>query len=235
MDEQWTKPNCYWRKLRNVYKINHKRSPVLDLPDDALVSLVTLEDMEAIEEGEQDILPQREVSLKEVPKSYSCFRSDDVLLANVSPCFENRKSGIVREVKNDVGFCTSDIYVIHGYSDTILPEYIYRMISSERILTAGKAQMIDHGKVRRLPVGFVSNYEIPLPDFCDQVDLMDEIEGYRGMIYGAQVMADSWGPRSELFPKWPGLDVERKVIDVCRELVPVYEERIKTLIEWLWE
>jgi len=43
-----------------------------------------------------------------VTGSYTYFADNDVLLAKITPCFENGKLGIARNLKNGVGFGSSE-------------------------------------------------------------------------------------------------------------------------------
>src|SRR5882757_9636985 len=56
--------------------------------------------------------PGDEKQLSEVMASYTYFEDNDVLLAKVTPCFENGKAGIARNLLNGVGFGSSEFYVL---------------------------------------------------------------------------------------------------------------------------
>ena len=56
-------------------------------------------------------------SLSEV-KNYTYFADGDVLLAKVTPCFENGKAGIARHLKNGIGFGSSEFYVLRSSGES---------------------------------------------------------------------------------------------------------------------
>lgn len=45
----------------------------------------------------------QEKELKDVRGSYTYFQDDDVILAKITPCFENGKLGIAKNLKNKSG------------------------------------------------------------------------------------------------------------------------------------
>lgn len=186
-------------KLGEVCEINPKKSEVSSIDGNILVSFLPMEDIGT----EQDIFPSKEKKLKEVYKGYTYFKDNDVLIAKVTPCFENGKSGIARNLKNHIGFGSSELHVIRP-SSVILPEFIYPFISSRQFLTNGKQKMTGTGGLQRLPKEFIQDFEVPLPPLEVQKRIVDKIES------------------------------ERKVIDGCRELIKVYEEKIKQVIDKVW-
>ena len=67
---------------------------------------------------------REEKQLSEVAASYTYFEDNDVLLAKVTPCFENGKAGIARGLLNGIGFGSSEFYVLRP-GERVLPEWIY--------------------------------------------------------------------------------------------------------------
>lgn len=73
------------------------------LQDDDLVSFLPMEDL-----GVQvmNVTATKERRLKDVAGSYTYFAENDILLAKITPCFENGKLGIARNLTNGIGFST---------------------------------------------------------------------------------------------------------------------------------
>jgi type I restriction enzyme S subunit len=64
--------------------------------------------METLGIGRKNLLGTTERRLSEVAGSYTYFADNDVLLAKITPCFENGKVGIASGLKNGVGFGSSE-------------------------------------------------------------------------------------------------------------------------------
>jgi len=187
-------------RLGEVCEINPKKSEVSNLNDDITVSFLPMEDIGTV----QDIIPKKEKKLSEVYKGYTYFKENDVLVAKVTPCFENGKSGIARNLKNGIGFGSSELHVLRPIKEKIISEYIYPYISSNRFLKEGAKMMTGTGGLQRVPAFFIQEYQIPLPPLEVQQRIVAKIEA------------------------------ERKVINSLREMVKTYEEKIKKVIDRVW-
>ena len=195
IDPQWPMV-----KLGEVCEINPKKFEVSSVNMETLVSFLPMEDIGV----EQNIFPKKEKQLGEVYKGYTYFRDNDVLIAKVTPCFENGKSGIARRLKNGLGFGSSELHVIRP-SKKILPEYIYPFVSCRKFLIIGKTKMTGTGGLQRVPAFYISDFDVPLPPLDVQRETVARIE------------------------------VERKVVDGCKELIALYEAKIKKVIDKVWE
>lgn len=164
-------------KLGDVCEINPKKSEVAKLNKATNVSFIPMEDIDTV----QDIIPKKEKALDEVYKGYTYFRENDVLVAKVTPCFENGKSGIAKNLKNGIGFGSSELHVIRP-SDKILPEYIYPFINLDKFIQEGKKQMTGTGGLQRVPVIYISETAIPLPPLKIQQKIVIVIEAERKSI-----------------------------------------------------
>lgn len=123
--------------------------------------------------------PTQIKTIKEVTKGgYSYFRDNDVLLAKMTPCFENGKSGVALDLKNGIGFGSTEFYVLRS-SDKVLYDWIYFIISSEKFLEEGKHSLVGTTGRRRLIKDYVKSFQIPLPPLSEQkqiVELFQSIE-----------------------------------------------------------
>src|SRR5690606_8974313 len=142
------------------------------LPADTLVSFVPMADLN---ENQIDFEPQQTKQLSEVIKGYTYFKENDVLLAKVTPCFENGKAGIAKGLINGVGFGSSEYYVIRP-NENILPAWIYLNVITESFRMQGKLNMTGTGGVQRVPRDFVSSTLIPLPSPDIQHQIISKIE-----------------------------------------------------------
>jgi type I restriction enzyme S subunit len=96
----------------------------------------------------------------------SYFKDNDVLLAKMTPCFENGKSGLAKECTNGIGFGSTEFFVLRGIK--IVPYLLYSIISSDCFIDSGKLMMIGTTGRKRLMKDFVINYQISLPPLEEQ-------------------------------------------------------------------
>lgn len=121
----------------------------------------------------------RQVS--DVEKGYTYFEENDVLFAKITPCFENGKCGIATNLKNGVGFGSTEFIVLRC-NENLLPEYLYTHINSDIFRYIGKNFMSGTAGQQRVSLDFVKNYQIPLPPLHIQEEIVKQLEIERKMI-----------------------------------------------------
>ena len=185
--------------IGSVCVINPTKKQLADRDPELSVSFVPMADLN---ENQITFHPRQQRILSEVSGGYTYFEDDDVILAKVTPCFENGKAGIARGLLNGVGFGSTEFYVLRC-SDQVLPEWIYFCVTHPEFRNSGVAQMTGTGGLQRVPRHFVQEFEVPLPPLEVQRELVAEIEGYQQVINGARQMAASYQPRIPVDPTWP--------------------------------
>lgn len=137
--------------------------------------------------GMKDVTENGQIDLstikkyKEVKKGFTSFKNDDVLLAKITPCFENGKAAIAKNLVNNTGFGSTEFYVLRPNQNKILPEYLYSIVKSSRFSEIGRSNMKGAAGQKRLIKDFVSNYKFLLPDIPQQklyAAKVQEIEAY---------------------------------------------------------
>ena len=105
--------------------------------------------------------------LSEVSGSYTYFADNDVLLAKITPCFENGKLGIAKGLTNGVGFGSSEFIVFRSKGD-ITPDYLYYFLLQPSFRDLGQSVMTGAVGHKRVPKDFIENTVIPLPPIPEQ-------------------------------------------------------------------
>lgn len=193
--------------LAEICTINPPKSEGLSLPPDTLVSFVPMSDL-----GENRItfVPKETKRVGEIGASYTYFTNGDVLLAKVTPCFENGKAGIARYLENGVGFGSSEFYVLRPLN-RVLSEFIYFSVTHDQFREPAIGQMTGTGGLQRVPRSYIERFQIPLPPLEVQKEIVAEIEGYQKVIDGARAVVDNYKPHIQVDPEWPMV----KLGEVC--------------------
>lgn len=165
-------------RLGDVCTINPRKSQLGGLSPDMRVSFVPMADLN---EHQIAFNPSDEKALSDVSASYTYFEDRDVLLAKVTPCFENGKAGIAKGLTNGIGFGSSEFYVLRCNAKA-LPEWIYYCVTHPYFREKAIAQMTGTGGLQRVPRSFVEEFEIPLPPLDIQKEIVAEIGGYQDEI-----------------------------------------------------
>ena len=159
-------------ELGEACEMNPKKSELTSLSGTLEVSFVPMADMN---ENQIDFKPVQIKPLGEVIKGYTYFKEDDVLLAKVTPCFENGKAGIAKGLVNGIGFGSSEYYVFRP-NEKILSTWIYLNVITENFRINGKLNMTGTGGLQRVPKDFIAKTLIPLPPIDIQRQIVTQIE-----------------------------------------------------------
>jgi type I restriction enzyme, S subunit len=114
--------------------------------------------------------------LSEVFSSHTYFANGDVLLAKITPCFENGKLGIAEGLVNGIGFGSSE-YIVFRTDGSLDKEWLYYYLSRESFRLEGAAHMSGAVGHKRVTKEFIENYQIPIPPLPEQqriVGILDE-------------------------------------------------------------
>jgi len=163
----------HWRliRLRFVALINPVKSEVSNLPPDTEVSFIP---MEAVSEFCGLLLDQTR-AIEDVYNGYTYFRNGDIVIAKITPCFENGKGSIAENLTNGVGFGTTELHVVRPGTELDHRFFFYLSISIP-FRQPGKAEMYGAGGQKRVPDFFVRNYRIPLPPITEQQQIVRQID-----------------------------------------------------------
>lgn len=152
-----------WKKLRFLTSptINEERRALL-----ASMSQVTFLPMESVgEKGELDLSNVRE--LGDVLSGYTMFFDGDVLVAKITPCFENGKGAFVNGLLGGVGFGSTEFHVLTPSHD-VDGRYLYYVTVSHPFRKLGEASMTGAAGQKRVTEEFVRNFRLPLPSLDEQ-------------------------------------------------------------------
>jgi len=186
-----------WAKLGNVCVINPRKAEISDLPDDMEVTFVP---MSAVSENVGGIVSPEICKLGKVRKGYTYFREGDVLFAKITPCMENGKSAIAKNLKNSIGFGSTEFHVLRP-TNQIIFEYIYFYIRQPLFREEAERNMTGTVGQLRVPTGFMKNAEIPLPSLEEQKSIVKFIETALERVNKAkQSLKDSDKPIEKILP-----------------------------------
>lgn len=138
-----------------------------------MISFLPMEDLGI---GSKYSTPRRSRKLSEVVGSYTYFAEGDVLLAKITPCFENGKLGIAKGLLSGIGFGSSE-YIVIRPNKILSNEWLFYFLSRESFRNEGKQRMGGAVGQQRVPLEFIENASIPIPPLTEQqriVGILDE-------------------------------------------------------------
>ena len=173
-----------WKEMRlgEVCIIKPKKSEVKQLLEQNIeVSFIP---MDYVDDTEGKIVRQKIRSIQSVYKGYTYFKEGDVLFAKITPCMENGKSAIACNLKNRIGFGSTEFHVLRP-KESILSEFIFYFIRRKRFRNLAKLHFTGTVGHKRVPKEFLINSKIPIPFRNSKPDIekQKEIANYLDNIY----------------------------------------------------
>ena len=165
-----------WKKkiLAEVCQIRPPKSELRErVSTNTLVSFIPMEDLGINQKFPKPIQAK---PLSSVIGSYTYFIDGDVLLAKITPCFENGKLGIANGLTNGIGFGSSE-FIVFRPDKTLDKEWLYYYLSREDFRNAGADRMGGAVGQQRVPKEFIESYSIPVPPLPEQrriVGILDD-------------------------------------------------------------
>ena len=158
------------KRLKFSAKVNPSRSEIKGLPEDIEVSFYPMEAVGfgKLYEGERKVL-------KDVASGFTYFRDDDVLIAKITPSFENGKGALATRLINSIGFGTTELHVIRPL-DGLDKEYFFYLTYSHEFRHPGEGMMDGTAGQKRIPSDFLTDYRIALPPLSEQTAIANYLD-----------------------------------------------------------
>ncbi|HDZ3370793.1 restriction endonuclease subunit S [Pseudomonas aeruginosa] len=176
-------------KLGDVATINPR--PPRDVDESQQVTFVAM--ASASEDGY--LLASETRILSETRKGFTYFDSNDVLLAKITPCFENGKCLRPGQIPTDIGFGSTEFHVIRPDSEKLDGLYLFYLVWSEQFRFWGEKSMFGAAGQRRVGSDFLKGFEIPLPPLSEQkriAAILDKADAIRRKRQQAIQLADDF-------------------------------------------
>ncbi|SHH99134.1 MULTISPECIES: restriction endonuclease subunit S [Thermodesulfobacteriota] len=159
-------------KLKRVVSFNPSKSETRANPaDEEKVVFLPMENISV--NGDIDCSEKR--TLSEVWNGFTYFRRGDVVVAKITPCFENGKGAYLKGLESDFGFGTTELIVLRP-SKAIDGAFLRFLTSTKQFLLLGEQYMTGAAGQQRIPSDFVKNYPIGLPPIKEQREILEHIQ-----------------------------------------------------------
>lgn len=102
-------------------------------------------------------------------KSGTKFKNNDTLMARITPCLENGKTSFVDILEeNEVGFGSTEYFVLRAVEEKILPKYLYYLSISKPLRNAVIKSMTGTSGRQRAQKEALLNFQVFLPSILEQ-------------------------------------------------------------------
>ncbi len=176
---KWRKENnidlSSWENgiLMDFCKINPKKINTKEFDDDMIVSFIP---MPCVSDIWGKIVKKELRKLGEVKKGYTNFCEGDVLFAKITPCMENGKSAIVDKLENDIGFGSTEFYVLRCDENKLNNKYLHYFVRQKTFRDEAKGEMTGAVGQQRVPKTFLENYKMKVPTIEEQQEIVNILD-----------------------------------------------------------
>jgi type I restriction enzyme S subunit len=158
------------KRMRFVCEVNPSKSKN-PLPDGTLVSFVP---MEAV--GEYGGLAlTAEKAIEDIGTGYTYFEDGDVIVAKITPCFENGKGALAKGLTGGVAFGTTELHILRA-GETLDPRFLFYASISEHFRKFGESEMYGAGGQKRVPEAFLKDFRLGIPPRIKQQAICDALD-----------------------------------------------------------
>lgn len=158
-------------KVKYLAELTPKKTEVENLKN-TLCSFIPMEKLKKDTLVLDDI---RRVSV--VFDGYTYFKNEDLLVAKVTPCFENQNMVIARGLHNGIGFGSSEIYVLRSKLDCF-NDFLYYRLQEDVFMDLATGAMTGAGGLKRVPSDFLNNFQFALPPAQERLEIVEYIKNY---------------------------------------------------------
>jgi len=169
----------HWEVKRGRFAMRvNPPAPILrKLDENQEISFVP---MDAVNEYGGIRLDQTRVKA-EVGGGYTEFQDGDVVIAKITPCFENGKGSIATGLVNSAAYGTTELHVLRA-SQALDCRYLFYLTITDGYRKLGESEMYGAGGQKRVPPEFCKNFLTPLPPLPEQTAIADFLDRETGRI-----------------------------------------------------
>lgn len=113
--------------------------------------------------------------LDEVRTGYSSFAKGDVVVAKITPCFENGKGACLDCLDTNIGYGTTEFINLRP-SEKILSRYLYLITMTRPFRTLGEKVMTGTAGQKRVPADYIKNFTLAIPSIGKQKEIIEKLE-----------------------------------------------------------
>ncbi|MDP0501411.1 MAG: restriction endonuclease subunit S [Verrucomicrobiota bacterium JB022] len=143
-----------------------------------------------------DVIPENR-TWGQIAKGYTHFKNQDVVVAKITPCFENGKAAVIRGLPSRIGAGTTELHVVR-LLPRIEPSFVYIFLKSPYFRTFGESKMTGTAGQKRLPTEYFATRPFPLPPLAEQKRIVAKVDALMALCDRLEAQQQK---RTELRPK----------------------------------
>ena len=160
-----------WIRLGSLFTIN----PRNNIADDTVVGFMP---MPLLKDGFHSGHTYETKLWKDVKSGFTHFANNDVVIAKITPCFQNRKSAVIHDLPSGYGAGTTELHVLRDYTKMLYIPYFLMICKTHDFIQNGMKNFRSRGPANRAKIqgkDFIFNYLVPLPPVNEQKRIVEKV------------------------------------------------------------
>lgn len=158
-----------WVRVEDIAILNPKN----DLDDDTDTSFIP---MTLVDDAFSNHHTSERRKWGEIKKGFSHFAEGDIGVAKITPCFQNRKSVIFKDLINGYGAGTTELSIVRPIKKYSNSKYLLFIFKSELFINNGVKSFTGTAGQQRIHKDYLRRFVIPLPPLAEQTRIVAKIE-----------------------------------------------------------
>lgn len=118
-----------------------------------------------------DVRSTEQRSANEISEGFTYFRKNDVLVAKITPCFENGKGAVLDNLPTEIGFGSTEFIVLRARPG-VDPRFLYLLTTTPTFRQQGADAMTGSAGQQRVPLDFIKNFNVAIPPLHRQEEIV---------------------------------------------------------------
>ena len=125
------------------------------------------------------IIAQHKMDIHQIKSGLTPFERGDILVAKITPCFENGKGANTKTLQTETGFGSTEFHVLRNKKDG---DFIFYHTISHSFRQKLEREMTGSAGQKRVQVDSLGNYVIPLPGRSERRSIVDILSAQDSII-----------------------------------------------------
>lgn len=164
--------DSFSKKALKTFATLNPSKDIKDLDDDTLVTFL---DMPSVSNDGFIEKPMIK-TLGMTKKGFTFFQNGDVIIAKITPSMENGKGAYIENMKNNLGFGSTEFHIIRPIYGEALGKYIHYLLKQKEFRVDASKNMTGASGHKRVQKEYIENYKFLIPDIKIQEKIIDEID-----------------------------------------------------------
>lgn len=174
-------------EIGNAFEFSRKPRS-LKISNDDVIPFIP---MDSISEVNEDVGYYEEKRWDEI-SSGSYVEKEDLIVAKITPSFENGKQALLKNLPKDYGYATTEIWALHPKKmKEVETDFLYYFLKKKDVRTDLANKMEGSTGRQRVPRSTLANFKIPVPPLPEQKAIARKLTIIRNAIEQTQEVIEA--------------------------------------------